>query len=260
MERSRQLHLRRGVKIEQPFPVDDGALCADEIWYFGDSATSDTYRAVTRVPLHPLPNTVVKGVRSTLQGKNYSEAKHHFMWMASHGALLRGLDVLLEVFETMPECHLWICGHVEQEKSFFTFYRSHLTATSNIHYVGWIDVAGEQYRDITRRCGYMVYPSVSDGMPGSVVNAMAAGVVPIVTDEAGIDCAGFGLRIASVEHGVIRDLIERAAAVTPVALETQATGTSSYAMKRYSEDAFRTTLRERVEAVACRVFSNTAET
>jgi glycosyltransferase involved in cell wall biosynthesis len=242
-ERSRILFERRGIKIEQPIITDDGPLIADEIWYIGNDSTRDSYR-VPNVALNQLPNTVLDSVLPTFSGKDFLDARNHFMWMAAHGAIRRSLDVLLEVFEGRPNQHLWVCGLIDREHEFFAFYRKQLLELKNIHYVGWVKMASEKYQEVTRRCGYILYPTVSDGMPGSVVNAMAAGVVPIVTDAAGMDCGGFGQRIPRIDHATLANLVVEAAAIDPSELARQSEGGSTFAFKRYSKEAFRKAFRD----------------
>jgi glycosyltransferase involved in cell wall biosynthesis len=248
-ERSRQLRLRRNIEIEQFFPVDDGPLLATEVWYLGNDYTRASYRQITSVPLRALCNTVVDGIALTYNEKVFSEARNNFMWMAVYGTLLRGLDVVLEVFETHPDWHLWICGHVDHEKSFFEHYKRQLFELPNVHYLNWVDVNGDCYRQTTLRCGYILHPSASDAMPGAVVNAMAAGVIPIFTEQSGMECGENGLMITSISHQAIEDVVSRASAVDPSVMASQARKTSEFARAKYSKDNFIKLFRSALEAM-----------
>lgn len=251
-ERVQHVKKHRGIMIHQTHPSDEGPRFATEVWSMGNEYVFETYRRIASVPVFELPNPIVDGVQPPRPGKDFQEARRHFMWMAAYGTLRRSLDVLLEVFEKTPDYHLWVCGGIEHEKSFFAAYRRELLELPNVHYVGWLDVAGDQYHEITHRCGYMLYPSISDGMPGSVVNAMAEGVIPILTDAAGMDCGGFGTRIPQIDHETIRQLIAEAAAIDPSDLARKSQEASRFAWKRYSKDAFRLAFRARLAATLAR--------
>jgi glycosyltransferase involved in cell wall biosynthesis len=257
-ERVRQFELRHGIRSRESHPQDQGPLLATDIFYVGNDYVRDTYRAITCAPTFELPNPIVEGVPVTLDEKRFTECGRHFMWMAAYGPLRRGLDVLLDVFAVLPDHHLWVCGGLEYEKEFHAFYRGHLSARPNIHYMGWVDVGGETFADVTRRCAYMLYPSVSDGMPGSVVNTMAAGVIPMVTASAGIDTGGFGITIPRIDHDTIRSLVTGAAQVAPESLAAEANRVSLFAKKRYSQTAFREAFRESLFQVLERYESTTA--
>ena len=239
---SQNVRRRRGATIHQPHPPDEGPRLATHVLCVGDEGTRASYKPISNIPILEIPNHVVDGVTTTIGNKDFESARYHFLWMAAYGALRRSLDVVLEVIAQFPDCHLWVCGGIEHEKSFFTEYQSELSLP-NVHHVGWVDVASPEYAEVTSRCGYTLYPSVSDGMPGSVVNAMAAGVVPIVTDAAGVDSGGFGLKIPMVDHETIRSLILQAVNVAPSRLAEESNDVSKFAWRRYSKHAFQEAFR-----------------
>jgi glycosyltransferase involved in cell wall biosynthesis len=238
-KRATELHRRRGVTIPLSHSRDDGPKYCTDIFYLGNDHTRRSYLQRSNAELHCLRNPITSGVTSTLSEKDFAASRTRFLWMAAYGTLRRSLDVLLEVFEKAPHLELWICGDVAHEKIFFHSYRRELLDLPNVKYIGWVDVAGDSYRNVTRKCGYILYPSVSDGMPGSVVNAMASGLVPIVTEDAGMECGGYDLPISEVSHKAIREIIQTAAAVSPKALEKQSHEVVRFATTYYSQEAFR---------------------
>ncbi len=240
---------RRGFSIEQTHPVDDGPSCASDIIYLGNETTRQSLTRNALVPATAVPNPIVEGVISTLDGKDMATARTRFLWMAAYGTMRRGLDVLLEVFAMHPQYELWICGDISHEKSFFAAYNREIHSLPNIRYVGWVDTAGDEYRRITGSCGYILYPSVSDGMPGSVVNAMASGLVPIVTDAAGMECGGHGILLADMTHETILSVIKSAAAADPRMLRQEACDVAEFAKTFYSQNAFRSCFAEALAGI-----------
>ena len=46
---------------------------------------------------------------------------------------------------------------------------------------------GEQFRGISEQCSFTILPSCSEGVAGSVLTAMSAGIIPIVSRECGFE-------------------------------------------------------------------------
>jgi hypothetical protein len=247
--RRRAVKRRRQLDIIEEHPADDGPRVATEVWYLGNESVRQSYQRATNVPVHELPNLIVSGVAPPRPGKQFKSARRCFLWMANHRPVRRSLDLLLELFaERLPGHELWVCGGLEHERLFFKAYSHELLGCPNIHYTGSLDVASDRYHEITHRCGYMLYPSVADGMPGSVVNAMAEGVVPIVTDAAGMDCGGFGQLIPRLDLWSLKRLVLEASVVAPSELARESLGVSEFAWRRYSPSAFRQAFRDRLAA------------
>ena len=195
LQRQEEFSQRYGVPIDLSLHAhDEGSIVADRLAIVGNDWVAETYsdRGATCESFLCV-NSVTEGVESTIDRKDFSNARKHFFWMAGYGCLRRRLDVVVEVFSRRKDLHLYICGGVQREREFFTAISSLLATSSNIHVLDWVDVASDEFRRITTQCGYMIYPSCSDGLPGSVVNSAASGVVPIVTHDTGIDVKGFGL-------------------------------------------------------------------
>lgn len=239
VERQREVARSRGAMIGvQTLSPESGAEAADVIAVVGNAWVADTYRGRSNALIVHTPNSVTDGVVPTLLAKHYRAARKSFLWMAAYGALRRRLDVVLDVFSRNQDLSLVVCGGVEKEKGFVDCFRSQLFDTSNIEFVGWVDVAGDTYRDVTARCGYMIYPSVSDGMPGSVVNAMASGVVPIVTREAGIDVSPYGVVLDDGSAESIERAVRECSERHPDSVRDAAEKSSKVAFSMYARCQF----------------------
>ena len=46
---------------------------------------------------------------------------------------------------------------------------------------------GEQFCEISEKCSFTILPSCSEGVAGSVLTAMSAGIIPIVSRECGFE-------------------------------------------------------------------------
>jgi len=228
----------RALPRVQMVPKDRSCKGADFVGVVGNDWVMDTYRRCVKGKVMPVVNSVTEGVSDTTGGKDYLRARRRFLWMAAYGVIRRRLDVVLDVFSTEPDLDLCVCGSVEWEKEFFSIYKELLTNGGNIVYNGWVDVGSEEYRSVTRASGFLIYPSVSDGLPGSVVNAMASGVVPIVTREAGIDVGDFGILLNSGSEEDIREGVRQASEMPEGELRERSEMAVFEARKKYTKSAF----------------------
>lgn len=73
------------------------------------------------------------------------------------------------------------------EKDFTALYHKELFETKNIHAVGFIDITSPEFLEITKKCSYVLAPSCSEGQSGSVLTAMSAGLIPLISKECGLE-------------------------------------------------------------------------
>jgi glycosyltransferase involved in cell wall biosynthesis len=136
--------------------------------------------------------------------KDFSSARNRFIWLGSSGLVHKGLDVALEAFAEMPECHLSVCGPLDaaSERRFVDLYRSELYELPNVSAVGWVNVREPAFQALVAGSVGLIYPSCAEGQSGAVVTCLRAGLIPIVSHESGVDVGDFGfeLRDCSVEE------------------------------------------------------------
>src|SRR3989344_758853 len=185
-KRLRYLKERRGVTLlprRKVNPSRDAEL-ADFLEGFGNKTIFSTFKQFNK-PIFFIPISAVIHYDFPEQ-KDFSNAKKHFIWMGGGGAVLKGLDLALEAFAKMPDLHLHVCGPIYGEKDFTDEYKKELKQTQNIHVYGRLDVAGEKFLEILSKCSAVVYPTGGEGSSGAIVQAMHAGLIPIITHETGI--------------------------------------------------------------------------
>jgi glycosyltransferase involved in cell wall biosynthesis len=185
-DRLNQLEQRRGVKLasRRKMKPSRDAEISDFLEGFGNKAIFNTFDRFKK-PIFFIPiSTVLKF--DFPKNKDFEKASKNFLWFGGGGAVLKGLDLVLESFSNTPELHLHVCGPVQTEKDFVEEYRKELYSTPNIHYYGRLDVGSKEFMDIVNKCSAIVYPSGGEGSSGAVVQAMHAGLVPIITHETGI--------------------------------------------------------------------------
>ena len=185
-KRLEELHHRRGVQLQPRRQVEVLERSIKEkfhaILLIGNEQTQRTFPS-TKTPLYLLPNTVDEslGALSTLP-KNPAS----FLFLGSGGQVHKGLDLVLEVFSRHPELTLMVCSPFAREEDFVNAYRLELYDTTNIRPLGFIDPHSATFKENAASCAWMIYPSASEGMAGSVLTAMSAGIIPIVSKESGV--------------------------------------------------------------------------
>ena len=90
------------------------------------------------------------------------------MFLASYGQVLKGLDIVLDVFSKTPDLKLYVCSNFEQEKDFCKLYNKILFNSENVKAIGFIDVNSKVFENIIDECSYLIAPSSTEGCSGSV--------------------------------------------------------------------------------------------
>jgi glycosyltransferase involved in cell wall biosynthesis len=118
------------------------------------------------------------------------------------------LDLLLEAFAGLEQ-HLWVVTPLEP--AFRRAYRRELFELPNVHTSGYVQPRSARYYDTLRRCAWCILPSCSEGQAQSVVEALHAGLIPLVSRASGVDVADFGEWIEPVTVDAIRSCMAWAA-------------------------------------------------
>jgi glycosyltransferase involved in cell wall biosynthesis len=187
------LEQRRGCRLppdrihSEVVPFASGATAIIGI---GTPATTGTWRRVSRAPIHHFDAAAFPCPRT--EGKDFERARRHFLFFASRTQVLKGLDLLLEIFPRHPDLHLHVCSSFAAERAFCACYRRELFDTPNVHPVGWIAVNGPEFRRLAAEAACIVHPSAAEGQAGSVVQCLAAGLIPLVTRETGVETGDVG--------------------------------------------------------------------
>ena len=150
----------------------------------------------------------------------------------------RGLDLVLEAFAKNPQYELIVCGPVHDEKDFEKTFHKELYELPNIRTVGWVDVGGTQFAGIAKECVGVIYPTCSEGTSGSVVTCMHAGLVPIISVEAGVDVDGFGVVLKESSIREIEKAIKKLSSSSPGTLKSKARKAWMFARAHYTREQF----------------------
>jgi len=182
----------------------------DAIFAIGNHFSLQSYQKYNKMIYAIYPST-----SPNLSADNNQLTKrdsHKFLYFGGSGNVVKGLDLLLEVFQDLPQHELYICAPKE-ETDFMDFYKDTLRL-KNIHFLGFITVGGKLFNQVTSKCGYFVLPSCSEGIATSGVTCMRRGLIPITTCESGIDLGDFGFLIKDIEISSLKKLIQHASQIS----------------------------------------------
>jgi hypothetical protein len=248
-QRHLALQERKGVSlpIQRPLSPNRAIEQADCATILGNEFTLSTYRYAAK-PLYPVPISTVT-LYPWPETKNFERCRTRFLWFGSDGFVHKGLDLALEAFTEMPDCHLTICGPIDREPDFQRVYSRELYHTPNIETVGWVDVSSSKFLEVTNECIGLIYPSCSEGQCGAVVTCLHTGLIPIISYESGVDVEGFGFLLRHCQIDEIKASIRMVANLPAEELKRRARKAWEFARAHHTRDKFAEEYRRAIAAI-----------
>ncbi len=185
--RSLEVQMTRGVRPERDIEIErnDGIERAHYAVMPGNDFVHDTF-AFAGKPVFEIVNPAIM-LRPWSARKDHGACRRRFLWLGSRGLAHKGLGRTLEAFAGMSDHHLTVCGPLDQEPRFCEAYRRELQHCLNIRPFGWIDVTGPEFAALAEATLALILPSCAEAQAGAVINGMAAGLIPIVSRQVGMD-------------------------------------------------------------------------
>lgn len=207
----RHPHLHK--KIHPRVNNDDTDRClglADYLIVLGNKITVETYSKFIPVEKIYMINSIPLNNQNFIPHRNIMNTKKKFLWFGSMGVILKGLDLVIDVFNELEEYELYVYGVLLNEKEFV----QKMVKSPNIHIENIIDVQSQEFINLMNSVSYMIFPSASEGMSGSVLTCMKHGVIPIITEETGVDLPpGMGMYMPSIQVADIKEVIYKCASL-----------------------------------------------
>jgi hypothetical protein len=119
------------------------------------------------------------------KNKNHLQARKHFLWLGSGGAIHKGLDLLLDVYNRQDDIVLHICGLFKEEREQLS-----IPKRENIVEYGQINIESDLFLALVNKCSYIILPSCSEGFSTSITTGMLHGLIPIVMRDTGFNRLG----------------------------------------------------------------------
>jgi len=240
-QRYRALEQRRNVFLKRKMPSGVGNEhynVFDEIACFGNKHTADTF-AVLDMPVYPFPNYPNPKIKPL--ARNLKESRQGFVYIAANLHVLKGLDLLIEAFAKKPDLNLYVCGVLKNE--LVPIYGPQL-ALPNIHDCGYVRMGGRVWNQIASKAAWYISPSSSDSCQGAALNAMAAGLIPVLSNAIGIDAHGAGRILSDCKIQTIETEIQTLASLPADRIGAMSQLAQRVVEKYYNEGAFKSRWRE----------------
>jgi len=162
----------------------DSCEKADYIIQIGTPTTIKTYPESLRNKIFLVRQTCHNyNYNIDLKLLNYN--RNTYMWMGSIGSVLKGLDLVLDFFSQNSQYELHVIGTIDDD--FQKAYYSILHNSSNILYHGFLPIDSDELISVAEKCVAIIFPSCSEGAPGSVINMNKLGLIPIVSQWCAYD-------------------------------------------------------------------------
>jgi len=256
-EASRLLALqkRRGITLRpRRFEMPNyGIENADAATTTGNEFTIDTF-GYAKKKIYRLP--VPCGIMYDLPNRNFDKIRKKFLWFSSSAPVHKGLDLALDAFKDMPDCHLIVCGPVERDAEFANAYRKELYETSNIDTIGWVPLDSETFREITASCVAMLHLSCSEGGGASVKMCLHTGLIPVVSYQSSVDVDDFGFVLEDCSLSSIKKTIRHIGDLPEDQLAERCSKAWQYARRHHTRENFSKVYRK----VVTHILSNGKKT
>ena len=218
--------------------VADGIIC------LGNHHSRETY---SNFPLVlNLNNASYFDNHYDLNTKNLTENRNNYLFFSGSGNVHKGLDLLLEAFSHSDK-NLYICTSIDD--NFKRVYKKELEQSPNIHYIGLVQLQSKQFYKIINTCNYIILPSCSEGSPGSVIDCLQYGLIPIVSKESNIDVQNYGFILDKCSIEEIIKTINEVSDKSIEWLNEKTLLSSQAAITYYSEDVFLNNLKEHIRYI-----------
>lgn len=181
LQKRRNVKLEPRTKLEYQYPPPSAF---DHLLLIGSRHTLETFQPAETEKVSLLKNN---GYIFRPDLDFSLKSPRNFLFFASQPQVLKGLDLLLEVFSRNPGVTLYVCSLFNREPDFCALYQQELFHCRNIKPLGFLATSSSEFGEIVKRCSYMILPSCSEGISGSALTAMSAGLIPILSRECGLE-------------------------------------------------------------------------
>jgi len=250
LERSLEVQRGRGVTPERDIEIGRNRAI-ETADYAVMAGNDDVYRsfAYARTPVFEIVNPAIR-LRPWNDGKDFNAARRRFLWMGSGGLAHKGLGRTLEAFAGLSDHHLTVCGPLDREPRFCEAFHRELRQTPNIRAYGWIDQTGPEFAALAEATLAHVFPSCAEAQAGAVINCMAAGLIPIVSRQVGMDVTpDFGVLLEDDTPAGVRAAVRELAARPEAELRAMARRAWEIARTRHSLERYKAVVGEVIERI-----------
>ncbi len=110
----------------------------------------------------------------------------NYIHLASGLGLRKGLPETLRMYaKFLSSKNLTVVGDIYKHEPNYKYWKELIENTSkkyrNVTYLGYISSNTKEYQEILAKQAWLLYPAIEEGEPGTVLETMSLGVVPLIT-------------------------------------------------------------------------------
>jgi hypothetical protein len=247
-ERLDAFQARRGISLPPDRIINDDEeyanVNADGIICLGNEHARQTY---ARFPVViGVNNAVYPDAYTPAHKKNFDTGRKNFLFFNGNGNVHKGLDLTLEAF-IRTDLHLYVRQDIEP--AFFTAYKKEITEYPNIHLVPFLKKPSPEFFSLMDTCNFVISPTCAEGQPGSIIECMAHGLIPILSKEANIDTGDFGITLQENAVDAIRSVVTEISGKSVEWCQNKSSLTVEEVKKYYSPDHFLESMKNAIATV-----------
>jgi glycosyltransferase involved in cell wall biosynthesis len=166
---------------------EDALNHADAIICIGSKRVAGPYMSLG-IPVHEVPNAVFPGTKE-LPARDLARTQSSFLFFSGEDPILKGLDVFLDASARLPvTCH--VCQRASP--GFFEVYGRIGYGKAQVQRHGFVLVRSAKFYDLVAATSWIVAPTAAEGQPGGLLEAMATGLIPIISRDANLEVGDSG--------------------------------------------------------------------
>jgi glycosyltransferase involved in cell wall biosynthesis len=185
-------------------------------------------------------------IKKKIEEKDFDSGRKHFLFFSGRGNIHKGLDLLIDVFKN-TDLHLHICQWIEP--AFESIYRESMYNEKNIHVEGFVKMRSEKFNKLVDKCNWVILPTCAEGQPGSVIECMAYGLIPILPEFANIDLGDYGIQIDHLDTATISNVIANVSKMDVNECLNRAIKTRDITAEKYSVENFKDNFKEAIQRI-----------
>ena len=133
----------------------------------------------------------------------WEKKRKRILYAGSTGQIMKGLDLVLEVAQQMPDFEFTICSGFWSEPGFRKEFSKELFWTPNVLPLGWLPPYSSLFRELIASHAFHIFPTSCEATNGAVIHLCSQGNLPILTKAAGVDCSQFGFWLEDIHPASI---------------------------------------------------------
>ena len=215
---------------------------ADLIICLGNQETIKTYNKFNNVIAI---NNAAYPVEWQNDNKDYEKGSQNFLFFSGPGNIHKGLDLLIEAF-ARTNLHLHICQTIDED--FRKVYNYELTKLPNIHIYGFLPMRSKKFEELVSLCNFVISASCAEGQPGSIIECMGYGLIPILTKDSNIELDdNFGILVSNTEIETFRNVITSVSQMSMDKCKNMSENVMQTVKEKYSPESFYKEFKSAVE-------------